>query len=170
MEDEMTSPSLWQRGADLEAIGQQIAEAGGELTPEIEAQLDALEGSFDAKAERIYLYAIDCALHAETAKSWQKHYADMAQFWMRKEAGLRAYLLRVMERFDIKRVQTSEARFSRVLGQPKYRWAGDPDTIPDAFRRETLTCALDLDAVKAAVASGQPLPPEVTVTRDFFLR
>ena len=66
----------WDIGADLEALGDRIAEAGGEITPDVEAALEGLEGEFMAKAERIYLYAKDCALDAAKAGVHAVHIID----------------------------------------------------------------------------------------------
>lgn len=164
--------TAWDIGADLEALGDRIAEAGGEVTPEVEAALEGLEGEFLAKAERIFLYAKDCELDAMKAGEWQDHYAEQKAYYTRKAKGLKGLLLALMGRFGRDKIQTPRAKFSRILGPVKYRWTGDTyEAIPERFRKASPTVyTLDLDAVKRAVAAGEALPPEVTQERDWYIR
>jgi hypothetical protein len=46
---------LWELGEELESLNSEIIEADGEITPDMEARLDAVRGAFDEKAERLVL-------------------------------------------------------------------------------------------------------------------
>src|SRR6185295_13868225 len=47
--DMATALRLWEIVSELDTIGERIMEAGGEITPELEAELDAMSGAFDEK-------------------------------------------------------------------------------------------------------------------------
>lgn len=177
LRDSLAKPAVptrtsWDIGADLEVLAERIAEAGGELTPEMETALDGLETEFLAKCERIYLYAKDCQLDAQKAGEWEAHYAEQKGYFTRKATGLKGLLLAVMARYGRDKIQTPRAKFGRILGQPKYRWSGDTyEQIPERFRKvNPVVYSLNLEAVKQAVANGETLPPEITVDRDWFVR
>lgn len=153
--------TIWHIGEDIELLGERIAENAGEITPEMEAALDALEGERNAKLERIYLYAKDCDLNAEKAKAGREHMAEQERYWTNKARGLRQLLEQAMGRYGVPAIITPRARFTRVQSQAKYWWDGPEDAIPPNLRRERVVIALDGAAVRRAVAAGEPLPSAV---------
>ena len=153
--------TIWHIGEELEALGELIAENLGEITPEMEAALDALEGERNGKLERIYLFAKDCDLNAEKAKMGKAHMAEQERYWLNKARGLRQLLEQAMGRYGVPAIITPRARFTRVQSQPKYWWDGPEDEIPPNLRRERTIIALDGAKVRAAVAAGEPLPSAV---------
>ena len=168
---EKPKPTLWAISNELLALGEKIAENQGEITSEIEAELDALEGAFEAKAEAVYLFAKDASLEAEKAKAGKEHMQDMERYWLNKARGLKWYLLNVMERHGRDRVQTFRAKFSRVQSPPSYRWNGDDYAdIPVQFRRTKIVHTLDVDAVKRAIVEGVAIPAEIVVERGHHIR
>lgn len=168
---EKPKATLWAISNELLALGEKIAENQGELTSEIEAELDALEGAFEAKAEAVYLFAKDATLEAEKAKAGREHMQDMERYWLNKARGLKSYLLAVMERHGRDRVQTFRAKFSRVQSPPSYRWTGDNyEDIPLPFRRTKTVITLDVDAVKRAIAEGVAVPAEIVIERGHHIR
>lgn len=164
--------TLWDIGGELLAIGEKIAENCGELTPDLEAELDAVSGSFEEKAERVFLFAKDSALNAEKAKAMKEHAADMERYWLNKSRGLKEYLLRVMERIGRDKVQTYRAKFSRVKSPASYRWTGDThEQIPMRFRKQNpVVYSLNVDEVKRAIAAGETLPEGIVVSHGHHIR
>lgn len=169
---EVPPRTLWAIGDALAAVGEKIAENQGELTAELEAELDALEGDFETKAERVYLFAKDAALEAEKANAGKEHMAGMERYWLNKARGLKDYLLRVMERQGRDRVQTYRAKFSRSQSPPSYRWIGDTyEAIPERFRKQNpVVYTLNVDEVKRALAAGETLPDGIVVARGWHIR
>lgn len=162
--------SVWDIGEDIEALADRIAEAGGEITPDIEAMMDALDGEWDGKVERTYLYLLDCELDAEKAASWKAHHAEVEDYYTRKARGLRNLLLAVMARTGRDKIQTSRVAFRRKQSPVSYRWTGNTyDDIPAPFKRSRAVVTLDTDAVKRAVAEGVAIPQEIVGERGWHL-
>lgn len=164
------SPSVFDLSAEIEALADQIFEAGGEITPEIEAHLDALDGQWLAKVESIYLYARDCELDADKASGWKEHYQQMEQMYTRKSKGLKQLLLLVMERTGRDAVQTPRAAFRRKQSPISYRWTGNTyEEIPEPFRRVRTVVTLDQDKIKRAIAEGVAVPAEIVGERGWHI-
>jgi hypothetical protein len=168
---EPTRRTLWAISDELEEIAALIAENGGELTPDLESALDRLEGEFSAKVERVALFVRQAELHAEGAKAEKDRLAAIQKANEQAAAGLKRYLLGIMERHGRDKVDTPKARVRRVLSPPSYRWTGDTyEQIPDAFRRTRVVCSLDVDAVKKAIEAGEDVPAGVVIDRNHHIR
>jgi hypothetical protein len=162
---------LWAISDELEEIGALLAEAGGELTPDLEARLDAVEGEFLAKVERVALYIRECERMAEGAKVEKDRLARIQKANESTADGLKRYLLAHLERHGRDKVDTYRARVRRSPSPPSYRWAGDTyEAIPEPFRRTRVTHSLNVDAVKEAIMEGAPLPPEIMVVPGHHIR
>ena len=165
------SRKLWAISDELEEIGALLAENGGELTPDLEARLEAVEGEFLQKVERVALYVRECERMAEGAKVEKDRLAAIERANKRTADGLKAYLLAHLERHGRDKVDTSRARVRRSLSPPSYRWTGDDyEKIPAPFRRTRVVHTLDVDAVKQAQSNGEPIPAEVEIRRDHHIR
>lgn len=164
--------TLWDISDELLAIGEKIAENQGELSPSLEAELDATEGTFEEKAEWVFLFAKDSALNAEKARALKEHASEMEKYWLNKSRGLKDYLLRVMEKVGRDKVQTFRAKFSRVQSPTAYRWTGDTfEQIPERFRKQNpVVYSLNVDEVKRAVAAGETLPEGIVSSRGYHIR
>lgn len=169
---ERTPRNLYVIGDELEEIGELIATNGGEITPDIEARLDALDGEWSAKVERIALFIRQLELEAENAEVEEKRLKAIKQARTNKARGLRNWLLGGMERAGRDKVQTYRVRVLRYQGQGFYRWRGDTyEQIPERFRKTNpVVYSLDTEAVKQAVAAGEQLPPEIVLERDWHVR
>ena len=80
---EARSKALWAITDELQEVGALIGDNDGEMTPELEARLDALGGELTEKVERIALYIRESELEALKAKAekdrlyWiEKHHAS----------------------------------------------------------------------------------------------
>jgi len=131
------SMRLWELGDELERIGFEIFENEGELTPELEARLDALEGAWEDKVERVALYVRSQVVLGLAADIEVCRLDRIKRSHERAADSLKSYLLREMERMGKSKVETARARV-RVQangGKAVIRWTGEPDAIPDGFRR-----------------------------------
>lgn len=173
LRDRLARPdrTIWAISDEIAAIGDMLALNGGELTPEIEAMMEQLDGDFDAKVERIALRHRMRALAADNAKLEMKRLKRIYRAEKNEAKGLKRLLNLVLGRHGRDKVHTAKARVSRYMGQARYRWAGDTyDQIPERFRRTTVVHALDTEAVKRAVANGEELPPEIVMDREWVVR
>lgn len=89
----------------IEDHGPEIVANGGELPPEIQAELDAIEGSFTEKAERVELYARSLLLHAVACKAEAARLTQRAAVRTKAADGLREYLKVQMMRAGKTRVE-----------------------------------------------------------------
>lgn len=151
-----TRLKLWEITEELDAIGEALIEGGGELTPELEARLDALEGEFERKVERIALYVQECNANAAAVKLEADRLTARARAFERKADGLKNYLLFTMKRADWDKLTTPLVSVGvQKNSRPSIRWPGDPATAPEAFRRTIVQ--VDGQAAYEAYRAGDPL-------------
>jgi hypothetical protein len=161
--------SLWDISNDLEAIAAELGEAGGELTPELEARLDALEGAFEAKVERVALASRSYLASAEAAKLEEARLAAIRKAYEARSDGLKRYLLASMRRVGTLKVETPRARVRvQKNGQASITWTHDLDALPDAYRRVTVTP--DLALVRDTLKAGGEPPEGFAVDYGYHVR
>jgi len=154
---------LWEVGDEIAAIGEELMESGGELTPEMEARLDAMTGAWEEKVERIALYALERKATAAGAKLEAERLAAIQRSHERAHDGLKGYLHREMERIGRPKLETARVRIrTQRNGRPSITWPGDPAEAPEGFRRVTVT--VDGAAAYDAWRAGDPLDGFVVVT------
>lgn len=165
-------PKLWEIADDLVEIAAEIVEAGGELTPELEARLDAQGALLEAKVEALALLIRERELDAEAAKAEEYRLAMIRKSHERTAASLKDYVLRCMESAGVQRVETPLARVRvQRSGTPRVEYAGDVMALP-AWARRHIPEAWDVDrkALTEAVREGDELPAGVVVTYSHHLR
>jgi hypothetical protein len=126
---------LYELPDALEAVEAQLLEFGGELTPELEAQLEAIEGTLEIKAERI------CRMIANNDRAAEAYQAEIERMDAHRSAHantasrLKKYLQSVLERLNRPKLQAGVFPVRLQLnGQPSIRLA-NPFEIPERFRR-----------------------------------
>lgn len=160
---------LWEIADELEAIGGMIAEADGELTPELEAKLNAMEGAFNDKVERIALAVRNYEANAEAAKMEEDRLAGIRKSHERSAEGLKRYLLLTMRHAGNLKVETPRARVRvQKNGQPSITWTRSVDDLPEDYRR--VTVAPDLALVRDTLKAGGEPPDGFTVDYGFHVR
>lgn len=140
---------LYEAGAELEAAFELLAEAEGEMTPEIEELLNEAVGNFDEKAERVALAVREYQTTAAAEKAQADAIAQLAvaphiaraKSAERSADSLKAYLLRELtkaggeqgpRKIEGKRVKIRVQKNS----QPSVRVVGvELANVGDFFRR-----------------------------------
>ena len=149
---------LWEIADELETVAALIAENGGELTPELEARLDAIAGAFGDKVERVALAIRSYEANAEAAKLEEERLGAIRKSHERSAAGLKRYLLGCMRNAGVPKVETPRARVRvQKNSMPSIAWTQDMDALPDGYRR--VTVAPDLQRVRDDLKAGA-VPPE----------
>lgn len=160
---------LHELAPDLAAIEDAIIEAEGEITPAIAEQLDALEGVFEAKVERLLLRALHLGFEGGVAKLEAARIAKLAGVRERAAARLKDYVLNCMQVAGRDAVETSRLR-ARVQenSRPSIQWTGAPEKAPARFRRVVFT----VDGTKAYEEwkTKQKLPAGFVIERGRHLR
>lgn len=157
--------SLYQIGADYDALLDAIQENGGEVSPEIEAQLTAITDAFDEKVERCALYIRTQESLATAATLEARRLTDLAAVRQRSADALRAMVFRLME-------QTGKTKVVKPLAtvsiQPNggvlpVKWIGKDEEIPAPYRLEKPVYSLDRAKVLADHEAKVALPEGLTV-------
>lgn len=150
----MRGLALWQITDAEQALAEKLMATGGEMTPELEQEWEALEGTFDAKAERIALYVRELQTSAAAAKEEADRLQGIHEAYATRAKRLKEYLKHHMERTGRLKVETPRARVwvQKSGGRPSIWWSGLPDTIPSGFRR--VTVSLDGEAAREALDAG----------------
>lgn len=165
----MSARPLYLIGDDLTAIAEQIIDAGGELTPELEAQLAQLEGEFESKVERVGLYIHMLQSRSDEARKQADRLTGLARTDHHAAESLKGYLLRCLEAADKRSMVTPLIRVSIAKNsRPSIRWLAAEETIPEAFRR--VRYSLDGDAAFRAWKDRGTLPEGFAVEQGQHLR
>lgn len=159
---------LWEISDELDRLTLEIFEAGGEITPEIEAQLEAMEGAFMEKVERVALRIRELEATAAAAKSEKDRLYALEKSNDGAAKGLKSYLQSYIERQGRDRVETPKVRVRIQNSTPSIRWTRELGELPEEYRRVSITP--DIAAVKEACKDGAPLPDGFERTQGRHLR
>src|SRR3990167_7539523 len=145
-EEPMTATLRLYEVADAyERIAEALTENGGELTPDLAAQLDAIEGAFEAKVERVALYVRNLLVTADAADAEAARLAALVHSRRQGAEGLKGYLMAQLDRLEQPKVETPLVVVRiQQNSRPAIQW---PDTlpIPEGYQRVTVS----LDGQKA---------------------
>lgn len=161
---------LYEIADQLGTIDFLIEESGGELTPDIEAQLDALEGALDDKAERIACLIREKQRHAEAAKAEADRLRRVQQVAERSADGLKQYLMRCLQAAGRTRAGGPIGGARIQASPPAARCQFDGVNIPGPYRREAVTFSFDARAALADFKAGAELPEGIEVIQGKHLR
>jgi hypothetical protein len=132
----MTSRPLYEIVDALKAVEDLLHESGGEVTPELEAALGAVNLAFEAKIEGCVQILRNLeALGNANREEEKRQAARKIARWNRAE-WLKDYLVRELLRADRKKVETP--LFSvrvQASGRPVIRWTDPELPPPQGFRR-----------------------------------
>lgn len=163
------SEPLYELTDLLLQIDAELEESGGELTPEIEALLDATEGKFDAKVESICRYRQDLRAQAKGAKEEYDRLRGLARMRQTKADSLDSYLKLMMERMGRDKVETAHFKVRiQANSSPSISWDGEAKAIPEAFRK--VEYSLDGTAAKAYLKRDGKLPDGFSVVQGHHVR
>ena len=139
----------------------------GEITPEIEAGLNALETSLEIKADAIASLIKEADAEARAFATEAERLTDRRRAAENRADHLKQYLLSAMDSLDIAKLKTP--RFSlgiQKASRPSIRWTGSVDKAPAAFVR-TITSIDGTAAYEAYKAKA--LPEGFEVSTSYFL-
>jgi hypothetical protein len=147
---------LWELGDELEQIAGEIIEAEGEISPELEARLDAIQGAWAEKVERIALMVRSQEANAARAAYEAERLARMVRGHKRTADSLKGYLQREMERTGRDEVKGERIKVRlQNNSRPAIHWPGAAESLPEEFRRVIVEA--DTQAAYLAWKDGDPL-------------
>ena len=172
----MDTVTLYEIGAELNALQDELVANDGELTPELESQLDHIELEFTIKAERVAKMVRILEARATVVEGQAAAYKDevsrlnkLAAMRSNSAKALKNYLLRWLQATNHRKVQTN--LFNLVVTkntQPSVHFDGDPKNLPIRLRRTTIE--LDKKWALKMWKDGVKLPDSVTVEQGHHLR
>lgn len=148
---------------------------GGELPPALAALLDAAEGAFTEKVERVALFIRETLATAEAVKAEATRLTQRAKTLTHTADALKAYLHRELDRAGRDKVAGTLATVAlQRNSQPTVTCAVPVETLPPAFVTVPAPiqppAVLNREAVLAAVEAGAALPEGVTCVTGRHVR
>jgi phage host-nuclease inhibitor protein Gam len=167
---------LYEISAEYDRVAEAIIENGGELTPELEAELEKIEGAFEEKAERVALYIRNLLATADTYTREALRIAQKSKSLQNTADSLKAYLKRNMEKLELTKVEGKLATVAiQKNSQPSV--AGVTDAMLLQMQHHQvfqdfvkITRSADKGAIARFAAAGGELPEGVEVTRGSHVR
>lgn len=147
---------LYEITADLEAIADELVESGGELTTEMNARLELMEGKFSEKVERCALMIRNLEATSEAASKESARLRDLAGAKQKAADRLREYVAFQMEIAGIPKVETALVKARIQNAKPRITWTKSVEELPEEYRRVTI--APNLRRAHDTLSLGEFLP------------
>jgi hypothetical protein len=155
----MSDVKLYELTDAIRRLTDEIAENGGEVTPEQKSFLAGLEAAAADKVEAICRLIDEKTTRATRAKKIAAA-EDKGVVW------LKSYLRECLDKAEQTKVQTEVYTVSIRNSPVKVRFNGDPDQIPDEFARIIpAQRELNVKAVLAAAKDGKEIPSACVFTQ-----
>lgn len=146
---------LYEISADLRGLLDELAEAEGELTPDLEARLNAAEGDMARKVDAVLAFAAERSAESLMAGTEAKRLTARAKSADAHAERLRAYVLSCMGEAGVQRVDG--ARFKAALvPTPGRVVVTDEKALPPELLRTTTEP--NKTAIKDALLAGEQVP------------
>jgi len=160
------STTLWQIVDEVQCVMDRVMSSDGEITEDLEKELDSLELALTTKAEAVALYVRNLKTEALAIKAEEDRLKTRRQSRENAASRMEDYLHRELERAERDKVETPLVTISiRKNSRPSITWG--VGEIPEPFRRTVST--LDGSAAYEAWRAGA-LPPGFTVITGTHLR
>lgn len=163
-----TTFSLYELADLRERLVALVADEDGELTPDLEAAWDAIEGQFSEKVERTGLFVKELLAESEAIATEAKRLAERAKAREAKAERLKALLLTAMQKYGTDKVRGLLCTVATQANPPKVEAVTALDEaelrnvamFAPAFVRHEECWSLDRKAVLDAHKRGE-LPEEI---------
>jgi hypothetical protein len=159
---------LYQYASEIDAV---LARAeDGELTPELERELDALLEGVPQKAASVLRVIRHQEMLEEGCQAEITRLRGIKTVLGRRVTSLRSYLCRCMAALGTKKIETEIGTISRVENsRPRITWAWTDREPPADYTRTVIKTEVDPEKVYRAWACGT-LPEGFEVERSESLR
>lgn len=162
---------LHEVGSALHAIAEELLANGGEITPEIGAALESLEGTFTEKIERLLLCAQELRLSGNATQAEMERLAQLARPKHAAADRITGYVKSCMEAAGVTKVVTDRIVAKVVKNsRPAIAWTKPTEELPELFRRVVTTVSMDGNKAYEALKSGESLPDGFVVEHATHLR
>lgn len=178
----MTSMSLYHMADDREKIAAILETTEGELSPELEVVLDNWELSFDQKAERCALFALEELATAKAIKAEEERLAARRRALENRAERLKLYIEAQMQRVGKRKIEGTYAtcaiqdnppRVHELVPLEEADYRRLMETAPELVTYTPESFALNKRAILDAHKAGtlpSTLTPRIAVVRTASLR
>lgn len=159
---------MYEIAAEFKRIADQIDENGGELTPELEAAFDAIQGEFRHKADNYLALIVDFEAYAKSLEDQCARLIKLRGSALKTAARLRDRLLAAHDAAGAEgTIRTERFKFGVRKAQKSYQWPHDAIPIPSELQRHRI----EFDATKArALDKEGRLPDGVKVSQKRYIK
>lgn len=148
---------LYEISATYREALEDLSEAN-DLPPEAIADtLEALAGTFEAKALAVAAYIKNLETEADAVESARKRMEQRQRALRNSADNLRAYLQQQMECTDIRKAKNAEIAL-RIQKNPAAVRIDDESLIPDAYRETVTITRLRKADIAQALKAGENVP------------
>lgn len=155
--------ALWEIAGEVVELFEKVEQQGGELTDELEEQLDSLNLEAETKLENLACYIQNLEAEGKAIVDTASKAVARGRSRLAKAKRLRAYMALNMDAIGQDRVDTDRVSVKLKNSQPKIEWSGEVDDIPPQFQRHTI--ALDKSKAKASLKEEGELPEGFVITQ-----
>jgi hypothetical protein len=160
---------LYEIPAALRTLEAQIEEAEGLLTPELEAQLDALSEEFESKAEYIAMLIREAKLEADKWRAEEERVSNRRRSLDRRAEGLTRYLHTHMTAMGKDKIPGQLLTLAlQRNSQPTVAFDREAHWLPEEYRR--VKFEMDAKRLREDYEAGKPLPEGVTIHHGTHVR
>ena len=153
----MNEISLYHLVGELEAINEDLIFSGGELTPEIEAKLDACGLALKERAQGIIRWTIDLEGKQNAIEREIARLEHLKAAVARKSNGLREYVHTSMIRADIDKIELPTMTISVQKNPPSLELV-NADSVPAEYVTFKQEKVIDRRAMLADLKAGKVIP------------
>jgi hypothetical protein len=151
------SDTLYSLVSQTQAIEKMLIEAGGELTPELEAMLDNVDVSMAQKIDGYAFVMEDCESRAAFWKAKADTYSKLAKSHAAIQERIKERLKAALIQLGKDEVQGNEIRFKLSKLNPKIVIWNEAE-LPDDFKIIVQTKAPDKERIQESLKEGFEVP------------
>lgn len=155
--------ALWEIVGELTDVCSTLEQQGGELTDDLEEQLDGLELALEVKLENLACYIQNLEAEGNAIVETASKAVARGKSRLAKAKRLRAYMALNMDAVGQDRLDTDRVSVRLKNSHPKIEWSGEVGDIPEQFQRHTV--ALDKKSAKAWLKAKNELPDGFVITQ-----
>lgn len=159
---------LYELAESLSWIDQQLEESDGELTPDIETALEALQGAFSAKVDAVCLLRQNAIAEADVCAQESLRLTKRAESSMRKANSLKQFLFGAFKRAGVTKLKTARWTVYIQASPPSIRWTRRIDELPPDYRR--VKVEVNTERAHEVRRAGKQLPDGFVVEQSEHLR
>ncbi len=157
---------LYEINDAIRAAMDKVEAADGELTPELAAELDALDMAWSEKAEHCALFVRECEANADAVETEVKRLSGKARALHSRGDWLKGYI------FDCMTARQTDKFKGKLIGAriqqgPPAVNVLDAPLVPQSFYTQPAP-VLNRTAILDALKAGTPVPGAELVRRPFL--